>query len=118
MTRKCLDCGQEFTGRSDKKFCSDYCRNNYNNRLNSQTNSYVRNINYILRKNRRILNELNLNGKTKLHKDKLIAKGYNFNYHTNTYTTKKGSTYYFCYEQGYVAIDNDYLLLVKRDDIA
>ncbi len=25
------------------------------------------------------------------------------------------NVYYFCYEQGYLAIDNDYFALVKRD---
>ena len=32
--RKCLECGTVLKGRSDKKFCSDYCRNTYNNKVN------------------------------------------------------------------------------------
>src|SRR4030067_415827 len=101
MGKECLDCGESLKGRADKKFCSDQCRNNYNNQLNSDSNNYIRNVNNILRKNRRILVELNPNDKIKVHKDKLSEKGFNFNYYTNTYTTQKGTVYYFCYEHGY-----------------
>lgn len=30
-TNKCLQCGREFVGRTDKKFCSNVCRSAYNN---------------------------------------------------------------------------------------
>ena len=116
MEKACLDCGTTFKGRADKKFCSDQCRNNYNNQLNSDSNNYVRNVNNILRKNRRILSELNPNDKSKVHKDKLTIKGFNFKYYTNTYTTQKGAVYYFCYEHGYLALEADYYFLVVRKE--
>jgi len=53
--RRCLDCQEPLKGRADKKFCNDLCRNNYNNRLKSESNNLVRRINGILRKNRNIL---------------------------------------------------------------
>lgn len=114
--KTCIECGTQIFGRFDKKFCSDQCRNAYNNKLNSDANNYIRNVNNILRKNRRILTKLNPNGKTKLHRDKLAEKGFDFNYHTNTYTTKAGATYYFCYEQGYLELDNQWFMLVKRQE--
>ena len=114
--KTCINCQEEIMGRSDKKFCSDYCRNNYNNNLNSDTNKYVRNINQILRKNRRILSELNTEGKVKVHKNKIAERGYNFNYFTNIYKTKTGNTYYYCYEQGYLKLENDYFILVRKKD--
>lgn len=110
--RKCMECGEEFLGRIDKKFCSDQCRNTFNNRLNSDSANHVRNINNILRKNRRILRELNPTDKNKVHRKKLSDKGFNFTYHTNTYTTQKGVVYYFCYEYGYLPLDDDYFFLV------
>ena len=64
MKRKCEECGDEFVGRADKKFCSDQCRSAFNNRLNKDATNFMRNINNILRKNRRILAELNPSGKT------------------------------------------------------
>ncbi len=118
LTRKCPECGEKIIGRADKKFCSDQCRNTYNNRLNSDASNTVRNINNILRKNRRILCELNKqSGKTMVNKDNLLSNGFNFTYHTHTYTTKKGDVYYFCYEQGYLYLsDKDLYLLVESKD--
>ncbi len=56
--KNCLACERPIKGRTDKKFCDDSCRNNYNNRLNSDATPLIRNINNILRKNRRILLDL------------------------------------------------------------
>jgi len=114
--RKCPECGFEIIGRSDKIFCSDQCRNTYNNNLKKDSNNYVRRINNILRKNRRILEELNPNGKSKAHKNKLIDKGFNFDYYTNVYRTKNGNVYYFCYEQGYLPIEEEYFALVVKQE--
>jgi hypothetical protein len=116
MDKTCLECNEIFKGRADKKFCSDMCRNSYNNRLNSDGNNYVRNLNNILRKNRRVLEEHILKNSTKISKKKLLESGYNFNYHTNLYTTQKGANYVFCYEYGYLPLDNDYYFLVKRKE--
>ncbi|HEY2581015.1 MAG TPA: hypothetical protein VGI43_04375 [Mucilaginibacter sp.] len=114
--RICLDCGTPLHGRADKKFCNDLCRNNYNNQLNSSSYNYVRNINNILRRNRRILEELNPTGKTKTTRKKLNLKGFDFEYHTRTYQTQNGKIYYFCYEYGYLLLEDDEVLLVKREE--
>ena len=75
---KCLSCGDELFGRADKKFCSDQCRNDYNNKLRQSENNYVRNINNILKKNRRIL-ESELEGNLKsINRDKLLQRGLTF----------------------------------------
>ncbi|MFN8259105.1 MAG: hypothetical protein U0W24_25675 [Bacteroidales bacterium] len=116
--RTCPECGDKLLGRADKKFCSDQCRNSYNNRLNSDTSNTVRNINNILRKNRRILQELNKqSGKTMVSKETLIKKGFDFTYLTHTYKTQKGFTYHFCYEQGYLYLEDKslYLLVTSKD---
>lgn len=110
----CLVCKDKFTGRVDKKFCSDSCRSTYNNRINKDQTNYVRNVNNMLRKNRRILKKINPNGKTKTHRDKLVELGFTFNYHTNIYTTKTGNVYYYCYDQGYMELDNDFYVLVEK----
>jgi hypothetical protein len=113
-TKKCQECAEPMLGRVDKKFCSDQCRNIFNNRQNSDSTNTVRNINNVLRKNRRILQELNPEGKAKAHRNKLNELGFNFNYFTSVYKTQKGALYYFCYEFGYLAIENDFFLLVKQ----
>ena len=114
--KTCLDCGSVIHGRADKKFCNDLCRNNYNNQLNSDSYNLIRNINNILKRNRRVMEELNPSGKTKTTRERMASKGFNFKYLTHKYDTQKGDTYYFCYEFGYLLLDNDEVLLVKREE--
>lgn len=113
--RKCPECDRIIFGRADKKFCSDLCRNAFNNRTNSAANNLVRSVNRILKKNRRVMEALNPKGKTKVTRDALMSEGFDFNYHTSTYTTKEGKVYYFCYEYGYLALQDDFYVLVKRE---
>ncbi len=112
----CLECGETFVGRADKKFCSDYCRNTYNNKINKDTKNFIRNTNNKLRKNWRILEELNPKEKCTVPKTKLENKGFDFGLITSIYTTKAGDVYYFCYNQGYKVLENDYYLLVKNQN--
>ena len=114
MSKVCLECGDSFKGRTDKKFCSDLCRNGFNNRVKASTSNYYRVVNSTLRKNYKILEELIPEETAKASKSKLLQKGFNFSFYTNVYTTKKGTNYYYIYEYGYLPIDNDYFFLVKK----
>lgn len=116
--KACISCGKTIKGRSDKKFCDDYCRNNYNNQLKADTNNFVRNINNALKKNRRVLEELipEQQEMAKTTKEKLLQSGFQFKYMTHTYTNKKGNTYFFCYEYGYLPLENDWYLIVHRKE--
>ena len=114
-TKLCLECGERIQGRSDKKFCGDYCRNAYNNKINKDSKNLIRNTNNRLRKNYKILCELNASGKTKVIRHSLTNYNFDFTLFTSIYTTKTGNVYYYVYDQGYLALDNDYFLLIKRD---
>ena len=114
MERFCPECGDKILGRADKKFCSDACRNAHNNELNKDSKNLVRNINNRLRKNYRILETLNSADKTKTTKERMLRMGFSFDYFTGIYTTKTGSVYYYLYDQGYLPLDNDFYLLVKK----
>ncbi len=116
MDRKCLDCGKPLVGRADKKFCDDNCRSSYNNRRNSEDSSYLRKVNGILRRNRRILEKLNPMGKTTVDWRTLVVEGFNFDYITDMHETEKGKLYRFCYEYGYRLLEREGVLLVKRKD--
>jgi len=116
--RLCLECNKPLKGRLDKKFCDDYCRNNHNNKQNSDQNNLIRNINNTLRKNRRLLEETIKPGDemAKLPRLKLAEAGFDFRYHTHQYTNKKGQVYSFCYDYGYLPLEGDWLLVVRRKD--
>ncbi|QCK15507.1 hypothetical protein [Mangrovivirga cuniculi] len=118
-TRACKLCGNSINSgsRSDKIFCSDHCRSTFNNRISSGENNLIRRVNYRLQKNRRILNQLNPNGKTKVTRETLIAYGFDFSYVTSFYKAKNGNNYTFVYDQGYIDIGGNNLILVKNQRI-
>jgi predicted nucleic acid-binding Zn ribbon protein len=114
--KHCLACDKPLHGRSDKKFCNDYCRNVYNNTLKSANTNAIKDINNMLVKNRKVLEGiLGEKDMEKTTKEKLLQSGLNFKYITHTYTNKKGNTYCFCYEYGYLPLENDWYLVVKRN---
>jgi len=117
LNRSCLECGKSFKGRSDKKFCDDYCRNAHNNKARIEESSFIRIINKTLQRNRRILEELlGKESMVKQPKANFINKGFVFHYHTHQYVNKKGNIYYFCYEYGFLPLEGDWYLVVKRKE--
>ena len=117
-SNNCQECGDVLKGRSDKKFCNDYCRSSYNNRLKNGQYKIVRNINNAIARNRKILETL-LNGKAvkKVSPEDLLQLGFQFKYITQLYKTGVGKTYYFCYDYGYMKLDNGSFLVVRKKDI-
>ena len=115
MQKQCPECGGKIVGREDKIFCSDYCRNSYNNKVNKDSKNLIRNTNNRLRKNYKILNDLNNSGKTKVTRSKLLNQNFDFNFFTSIYTTKTGNTYFYVYDQGYLPLENEFYLLIKKD---
>jgi len=111
VERVCLDCGGKILGRSDKKFCSDQCRNNYNNRINRDINNYVRNVHAQLRRNRKILADLYDEDIRRIHRDALFALGYNFTFFTHLVETKDGQKWSYCFEYGFRDTDDEYIEL-------
>lgn len=114
-SRQCLECGEKVVGRIDKKFCSDYCRNTYNNKVDKDSKNLIRNTNNRLRKNYKILSQLNITGKTKVTRRKLFDNGFDFRLFTSIYETKTGNLYFYIYNQGYLELENEMYLLVKQD---
>lgn len=116
MKKVCLECQEPINGRADKKYCDDVCRNAYNNRKRSEVNNHMRNINRRLAANRKILETLNPHGKSKTTRQEMILRGFDFNFFTSIYETKKGGRYYFVYEQGYIELPDHTLALVVQKD--
>lgn len=113
--RKCAECDRVLKGRPDKKFCCDACRNTYNNKQNSDHVNLVRNINNILRRNRRLLEDIIVPGKrtNKCPKQRLAESGFDFRYYTHQYINTRGQVYHFCYDHGYLQLEDEWLLVVK-----
>jgi predicted nucleic acid-binding Zn ribbon protein len=117
-SKACMACGKTVRGRADKKFCDDLCRNSFNNRLKADNSNFVRNVNNVLRKNRRILESLlpETVDTAKATREKLLQLGFHFKYNTHVLNNRKGNTYFFCYEYGYLPLENSMYLLVRRKE--
>jgi hypothetical protein len=116
-TRTCLTCGHEIQGRTDKKFCDDQCRTTFNNRFRNGS-EMVKTVNKVLRNNRSIIEQLLTDEKEKVRVSlqKLMTKGFNFYYHTHTYTGHNGFNLFYCYEYGYQQLEDEMVVLFKRTE--
>lgn len=118
LAHSCISCNKSLQGRSDKKFCNDYCRNAHHNRLNSCDNNLIRNINHCLLRNRRILESLfkTTSNITRCTRQFLHHKGFSFEHCTHLKKNKKGNLLYFCYEYGYQEREGGRIFVVKQNN--
>lgn len=112
--RKCPSCKKPVRGRVDKRFCSTPCRNAWHNEERKNRERIIRDTNKRLKRNWQVLRKLNSSGKTKVDKLQLIAKNFDFDLFTSMITNRDGRTYYFCYDQGFLKLDGENYLLVRR----
>ena len=110
--KTCPVCNDPIVGRTDKKYCSDHCRNANNNKQKNVSKEFTI-IYSILKKNREILEEMIGQRTKKTKKEKLLQQGFNFYYFTSISTARTGSQY-FCFEYGYYPLENNYYVLIKR----
>lgn len=113
--RMCLTCGGPVIGRSDKRYCDDGCRNAYNNKLNSVPNNFVRKVDAVLKRNRRVLSEvLGEEPVQRVSRGSLLAKGLDFDFFTYQSSNAKGQVYFFVYEYGYRRLGGELFLVVRQ----
>lgn len=113
MKGSCLECKADFRGRTDKKFCSDSCRNAYHNRLNRDGNNLVRTVNNRLRKNYRILRDVSSEGNGgPVLRTHLSDRGFDFDSITRVKSSLQGNACYWVYDLGYVALGEDQFRIV------
>jgi hypothetical protein len=90
-------------GRSDKRFCDPYCKSDYHYKKNKKDTANVYNkIDRQLKLNRRLLKKYNQAGKATIRKRILLDTGFNPNFFTHFWKTKKGQVYLFIYEFGFL----------------
>ncbi len=109
----CLFCGETLSGRSDKKYCDDNCRNNHHYQLRKGDNAIIKSVNASLIRNREILRSLAANTRTMVMKKELVETNFNFNVMTSVYRTRKGSEYKVLYDYAYRVV-NEYEVLILK----
>ena len=83
--KRCPNCNKIITGRTDKVFCDDKCRNNFYYKFNSEQKTFIRSVNKKLLKNRGIMRAINPSGRTSVPKHYLEEQGFDFNCSGNKY---------------------------------
>ena len=106
MSIACRSCGEKISGRSDKKFCDDYCRSSFHQKSKAK-DSIIKNMNSRLNRNRNIIKKLIDEGKKKCTTQQLIFLGFDFSIHTSIYMNEIGETCYYCYDRGYISKGNN-----------
>ncbi len=100
---KCLACGKELEGRSDKKFCDSYCKSSYHyKKTQEEAPRFYNKVDNHLRQNRRILKSYNKAGKATIRSQMLLELGFNPNFFTHYWKNNKGDVYLFVYEYGFL----------------
>ena len=120
MERLCLSCNKLVEGRVDKLFCSPYCKSSYHyikNRNKKMTRFLI--VDEQLKRNRNILQHFHKSGKKTLLKSELVDKGFDPNFFTNYWKNSKNDVYLFCYEYGFLSINESakkkYLIIDWQD---
>lgn len=101
----CMECSAQLKGRSDKKFCNSDCRISYHNRANRNMNQHIREINIILKRNRKILAEYLSMGRKIAFEQELLKMNFNFNFYTQVKHLVNNGEWRYCYELAYRKID-------------
>lgn len=101
MSNSCIECGAPLTGRSDKKFCSDYCRATYHNSQYRRAASEQAPVARILRRNFYILGKLHATGRHRADRESLRKLDFNTEYFTAARKGPFGRRIYSCYTYSY-----------------
>lgn len=115
IIRNCLYCGAVISGRLDKKFCDDNCRNNYHYKVKDRNADVlmIKMINETLLCNRDILKSLCVGQKTIVKKRQLDDKRFDYDLITCIYKTKVGTEYRVIYDYAYKLLNDDEVQLLK-----
>lgn len=112
----CKNCNEEFKGRSNKKFCSSSCKNQFHNERNKEKNALFTALNKQLQKNYSVLNqtfEVYRSAPVKL--DILEKQGFSVDFHTHTFNAPDGSRYTMVYDLGFKPSFDNQVQIVQLD---
>ncbi len=116
LITSCIMCKKKLVGRSDKKFCSLDCKNEYHQKLRAVTQVATQSIDRILHRNRSILLELMGKNKTQMKIDRklLDRKNFKYNYITGYYVNARGKTYHYVYDFSWMEFSDREILINRR----
>lgn len=106
--RKCLECDKFLEGRVGKRYCDPYCKSAYHyKKTQNETPKFYSKVHQQLKLNRKILKNYNKAGKATIRTEILMTQGFNPNFFTHYWKNKKGDTYLFVYEFGFLKVQEN-----------
>ncbi|MDX9782517.1 MAG: hypothetical protein RBT35_06010 [Bacteroidales bacterium] len=116
MERYCRECGKEIHGRSDKIYCSDGCRNSFNNCKGRENRFLTESVNRTLKRNFKILKDITNSGKRVVSREVLTSMGFDFRYVTSVKPGKDGKIVMQCYNYSYVNSSKDVIYISLKNN--
>jgi len=116
---KCFVCKKEFKGRSDKKFCTTKCKNEYHRVLRKKTRSAVKEVDDILHRNYSICLEImEGHNKDKIMIPRIVMEklGFQFNYCTGIYKNSQNKLYHYIYNYSWMKFSTQDIMLVRMKE--
>ena len=114
MKRECAECGHKLVGRTDKKFCNDYCRNSFNNKRYRKEQYAKREIQGVLNVNYSILKSIcSQNSVAESTLDHLAEKGYQMRFFTNLSLTGEGEVLRQCFDMSLLTKEDGSLFIIN-----
>jgi hypothetical protein len=94
------------------------CKNAHNNKNRVVENDYIKTVNTILQRNRRILMDYSsVSRQSKVPTIALQADGFDFRFYTHCKANKSGKVVVYCYEFGYLRSDNELVQVIPDKNI-
>lgn len=100
--KTCPICDAIVKGRTDKIFCSTNCKSIDQYEKRQKNEQFFLKVDRQLKINRKILKRYNKSGFTTLRNTVLLKEGFDPNFFTHYWKTKKGEVYLFVYEYGFL----------------
>ena len=118
MKNLCPICGKNIVGRSDKKFCSTKCKNNYHHPSKNLKGDQIKMVNTFLFQNFKIMESIFSNER----KDKLMVPrilldkmGFHYAYSTGCYINKQKKLYRYIYNYAWMEFSDQRLMLIRSN---
>jgi predicted nucleic acid-binding Zn ribbon protein len=118
MKNLCPICGKHIIGRSDKKFCSTKCKNNYHHPSKNLKGDHIKMVNNFLYQNFKIMESIfSDEKKNKLMVPRILLDkmGFHYSYSTGCYINKQKKLYRYIYNYAWMEFSNQKIMLLKLE---
>ena len=118
MKNLCPICGKSIAGRSDKKFCSIKCKNNYHHPSKNLKGDQIKMVNTFLYQNFKIMESIfSDEKKNKLMVPRILLDkmGFHYPYCTGCYINNQKKLYRYIYNYSWMEFSDQKIMLIRTN---